>query len=554
MIKIYYRELSDRIIANYIYEYFKINKINVVYTSEIIDEPTLYLIIGGQYLLKRPKYYGVFQTIPTSHLTCKNKIESYWIDKEYLNLLENARFILDYSYENIKVWEEFYKFKNIIYFDWNFQSCLLSQFNNNISYDYKLNETSPIYIIGEKRGKTIWQSIKKKQKYKYIKDNNWLNIINEVLISKGGVIIVSDYECTYPNLPLISFLRYNNIQCIIDKGRDNIINKQCEELGCCILPFIRIKRDIINIHTNFLDNKKLARKIVNSVPQLFLDLLQNNYNDIIKCKKPKLTIYDRKTIESVAFDILEDGGISLKLSGIDDEDLPYISILTPTGNRRSLFTLAIRNFLEFNYPKDKIEWIILDDGENSIKDIIPNDKRVKYYYDKPENLRYTIGKKRNKLVKLASYDILVFMDDDDYYPPESLIARVKSLLKYKKDNVGCVGCIDVASYDLFSENCAICSNGENYFCESSLAFTRDFWRKRAFDENDTVGEFRKFLEYRQDLLRNLPFQFVTVAFNHGNNTTGSVRALKKSVKKKQEILELFDEDLMYFLKMLKRGI
>ena len=38
---------------------------------------------------------------------------------------------------------------------------------------------------------------------------------------------------------------------------------------------------------------------------------------------------------------------------IEDKDLPPISIITPTGNRRSLFSIAIKNFQSFIYPKDK---------------------------------------------------------------------------------------------------------------------------------------------------------------------------------------------------------
>ena len=45
-----------------------------------------------------------------------------------------------------------------------------------------------------------------------------------------------------------------------------------------------------------------------------------------------------------------------------DEDLPSVSIITPTYNRFYLFHLAIRNFLKIDYPKDKIEWVIVDDS------------------------------------------------------------------------------------------------------------------------------------------------------------------------------------------------
>ena len=75
---------------------------------------------------------------------------------------------------------------------------------------------------------------------------------------------------------------------------------------------------------------------------------------------------------------------------------------------------------------------------------------------------------------------------------------------------------------------------------------------RNFSPQDTVGEFRKFLEYRQNKTKNLPFQFVTIAFAHGKNTTGDVRTLNTNLKETSEIKQLFDEDLLNFMKQLKK--
>ena len=78
--------------------------------------------------------------------------------------------------------------------------------------------------------------------------------------------------------------------------------------------------------------------------------------------------------------------------------LPTISILTPTFNRRHTFKLAIKNFYEIDYPQLKIEWIIVDDGINPIKDMLPNDSRIKYFYiddDKKELYEKMVSKLDN---------------------------------------------------------------------------------------------------------------------------------------------------------------
>ena len=78
-----------------------------------------------------------------------------------------------------------------------------------------------------------------------------------------------------------------------------------------------------------------------------------------------------------------------------------------------------------------MEWILIDDGQESLTDLIPNDDRIKYMKVKSENKKpLTISKKRNMGLEYATGDILIHMDDDDYYLPSSVSTRVKVLLNY----------------------------------------------------------------------------------------------------------------------------
>ena len=81
-------------------------------------------------------------------------------------------------------------------------------------------------------------------------------------------------------------------------------------------------------------------------------------------------------------------GSFLNLPNIDDNLLPTVTIVTPTYNRKDNFGIAIRNFKNFNYPREKLFWIILDDSpDDSIKLILPNDKSIRYIHnDKKEKL------------------------------------------------------------------------------------------------------------------------------------------------------------------------
>ena len=52
-----------------------------------------------------------------------------------------------------------------------------------------------------------------------------------------------------------------------------------------------------------------------------------------------------------------------------DMKLPFVSVCTPTFNRRPFVEMMIKCFDSQNYPKNKMEWIIIDDGSDPIESI-----------------------------------------------------------------------------------------------------------------------------------------------------------------------------------------
>jgi glycosyltransferase involved in cell wall biosynthesis len=128
-------------------------------------------------------------------------------------------------------------------------------------------------------------------------------------------------------------------------------------------------------------------------------------------------------------------------------ELPKVSILTPTFNRSSFSPLAIKNILDTEYPKEKIEWIILDDSNDgsSWEEILKENKHLlpKYIYLQREK-KMNISQKRNYLCKNSSNPILVFMDDDDIYLPQHLINRVRPLINNTR--IELVGSKDMLLY------------------------------------------------------------------------------------------------------------
>ena len=68
------------------------------------------------------------------------------------------------------------------------------------------------------------------------------------------------------------------------------------------------------------------------------------------------------------------------VSGSGSEVLPFVSICTPTFNRRPFIPFMIKCFEHQTYPKERIEWIIIDDGTDPIEDLVKDIEQVKYFY------------------------------------------------------------------------------------------------------------------------------------------------------------------------------
>merc|ERR1712224_452543 len=122
----------------------------------------------------------------------------------------------------------------------------------------------------------------------------------------------------------------------------------------------------------------------------------------------------------------------------DKSNLPFVSVCTPTFNRRPFWPMCIKNFLNQDYPANKMEWIIIDDGTDPIEDLVKNIPQVKYFkYD----TKMPLGKKRNIMHDKSRGDILVYMDDDDYYPIQRVSHSVNTLLSHP--NALCAGASEI---------------------------------------------------------------------------------------------------------------
>jgi hypothetical protein len=193
---------------------------------------------------------------------------------------------------------------------------------------------------------------------------------------------------------------------------------------------------------------------------------------------------------------------------------PFVSVCTPTFNRRPFIPAMISCFNNQDYPQDRMEWIIIDDGTDPIEDLIASHPRVKYFkYD----TKMTLGKKRNLLHEKSRGEILVYMDDDDYYPPERVSHAVHMLVTHPE--ALCAGSSEIYIYfKHINQMKKFGPYGPNHATAGTFAFKRKLLKQHKYNDEACLAEERAFLkDYTVPFVQLNPMKVILV-FSHEHNT------------------------------------
>jgi glycosyltransferase involved in cell wall biosynthesis len=243
---------------------------------------------------------------------------------------------------------------------------------------------------------------------------------------------------------------------------------------------------------------------------------------------------------------------------------PFVSICTPTFNRRPFLPFIIKCFENQTYPKDRIEWIIIDDGTDKVEDLFVNIPQVKYFkYDTQMNL----GKKRNLSNSKCKGDIIIYMDDDDYYPPERISHAVETL--QKNPTALCAGSSEM--YIFFKHILQMYKfgpYGPNHATAASFAFRKQLLNITKYDDDQALAEEKQFLKnYTIPFVQLDPLKTILV-FSHIHNSFDKKQLLNQGnenpyVKlsdkkvsdfvKEEEIKKFFLEDIDAHLESYESG-
>ena len=221
---------------------------------------------------------------------------------------------------------------------------------------------------------------------------------------------------------------------------------------------------------------------------------------------------------------------------------PFVSICTPTFNRRPFFTCIIQCYLNQTYNKNKMEWIIIDDGTDLIEDLVINHPKVRYFkYD----TKMKLGKKRNLMHEKSIGDILVYMDDDDYYPP-TRVQHAVDMLTIHKDAL-CAGSSEIYIY--YKHIQTMYQFGpfhKTHATAGTFAFKRELLKQTQYNEEACIAEEKEFLKnYTVPFVQLDPIQTILV-FSHIHNTFDKRKLLEDTYR--NPFTKISDKTVELFVK------
>jgi glycosyltransferase involved in cell wall biosynthesis len=194
-------------------------------------------------------------------------------------------------------------------------------------------------------------------------------------------------------------------------------------------------------------------------------------------------------------------------------EVALASCIMPTGNRSDFALQAVEYFQRQDY--EPRELVIVDDGDDGLERLLPDDDRVRYLRAPAGE---PIGTKRNRACAAALGAFVVHWDDDDWFAPERLRRQLGPLLADEAD-------ITALRADVFFD----LERWEFWRCSSAL-------HRRLFVEDVHGGT----LAYRRKLWRAGSYPALSLAED--------AWFLRKAVRGGARLLRLDNAGLFVYLR------
>jgi glycosyltransferase involved in cell wall biosynthesis len=226
---------------------------------------------------------------------------------------------------------------------------------------------------------------------------------------------------------------------------------------------------------------------------------------------------------------------------LDTHELPFVSVVTPTYKRKHFLALLQECLLRQTYPRDRFEWIIVDDSPESYGNFEPDPQLKTRYVRQKEHM--VLGEKRNYLCALATGSIIIPCDDDDYALPTRLEHAVQVLQEHPEALLAYA--VDVPMYHIDLNKMIVVSyTSPQYSLGGTWAFRRILSEARKYRLNAHAEEYgivdRHLPSTTLDGWKSL------ISFAHDRNTVSRNLSFSKKPAVDRQIQEFVPEDLLNY--------
>lgn len=221
--------------------------------------------------------------------------------------------------------------------------------------------------------------------------------------------------------------------------------------------------------------------------------------------------------------------------------MPSVSIVTITQLSRHKCLKNLYNLIQLQDYTNSKEWVIVE-GSKTLEDAESN----KYYINELKDslnsfdiiyIEYTgptyLSDLRNLGNTSCKGDIIVCMDDDDYYPPTKISSLVKS---FSNINYKIAGCSPMYMYDYDLDKLYKFKKIHNFHSTNNcMAFKREYLDDHKHQEGLDMAEESSFTNgFNEPMIQVNPLHCIVVS-SHGKNTFD-----KKQIIAKPENIYLYE--------------
>jgi glycosyltransferase involved in cell wall biosynthesis len=206
--------------------------------------------------------------------------------------------------------------------------------------------------------------------------------------------------------------------------------------------------------------------------------------------------------------------------------MTFVSVITSTFDRLRFIPRLIEMYVNQTWPKDQMEWIILDDGAPGAETLFKNASAPNIRYISLDKKRM-MGEKLNLIKKEARGDIIVVFDDDDYYPP----SRVEHVVQAFNDNptYEVAGASEVFMY--FTDTNKIYRTGpysSTHALNCTMAFRKSYAETHDYDDKEPCAVESSFLRGFSVPMIQLDTRKTLLHIIHSTNTFNAIKARNQS--------------------------